>query len=149
MVPHNLDPELEAASEALRDFYLRSHRLVDRRMSGEGVSFARAKVLMLIAREGAMRSTDVASFFGYAPRTVTEAIDGLERDGLVRREPDPADRRAKRIVLTPAGEAAAIAAGALRIAFINDVFSALSAEECETLVGLLGKLNARLGELGG
>jgi DNA-binding MarR family transcriptional regulator len=149
MVPHILDPQKEQATEALRDFYLRSHRLIDRRMAAEGVSFARAKVLMLIAREGPMRSTDVATFFGYAPRTVTEAIDGLERDGLVRRDPDPEDRRAKRIVLTPPGEAAAKAAGISRIHFVNDVFSALSAEECETLVGLLDKLNARLGELGG
>jgi DNA-binding MarR family transcriptional regulator len=102
----------ERAADALRDFYLRSHRVVDRIMTARGASFARAKMLAHIAREGALRSADLAVALDYAPRTVTEAIDGLERDGLARREPDPEDRRAKRISLTPAGIAAAEAAGA-------------------------------------
>lgn len=145
--PHILDPHREQASNALRDLYLRSHRLIDRQMSAEGVSFARAKVLMMIAREGSLRSVDLASFFGYAPRTVTEAIDGLEREGFVRRDPDPNDRRAKRISLTPSGEAAARVAEARRIRFVDAVFGALSQDECAALVGLIGKLNTRLGEL--
>lgn len=37
------------------------------------------------------------------PRTVTGLIDNLERDGLVRRVPDPTDRRSVRAQLTRAG----------------------------------------------
>jgi len=137
----------EQVADALRDFYLRSHRVVDRIMTARGASFARAKMLAHIAREGALRSADLALALDYAPRTVTEAIDGLERDGLVRREPDPEDRRAKRILLTPAGRAAAEAADSSRHLFLDTIFGALSADECEEMVRLVGKLNDRLASL--
>jgi len=137
----------ERAADALRDFYLRSHRAVDRIMTAQGASFARAKLLAHIAREGPLRSADLALAMDYAPRTVTEAIDGLERDGLARREPDPEDRRAKRISLTPAGTAAAKAAGASRQHFIETIFSALTSKEREEIVRLVGKLNDRLASL--
>jgi DNA-binding MarR family transcriptional regulator len=141
--------DFDRAGEALRDFYQRSHRLIDRIMTARGASFARARILTQIARAGSLRSIDLAASFGYAPRTVTEAIDGLERDGLVRREPDPEDRRAKRISLTPAGEAAVETAEAARLQYMEDVFSTLTDDECEELVRVIGKLNARLVKLGG
>ena len=150
MAPDDLDlSERERAMEALRDFYLRSHRLIDRIMTAQGASFARAKLLMHIARIGPQRSIDLAESFGYAPRTVTETIDGLERDGLVQRSPDPGDRRAKRISLTEAGRAAAAATGQSRMNYIGDVFGALSTTECAEIVRLVGKLNTRLAALGG
>lgn len=150
MVPHNKSAsDYDRAAEALRDFYLRSHRVIDRIMSAKGASFARAKMLMHIARQGAVRSIDLASLLGYAPRTITEAIDGLERDGLVRRDPDPDDRRAKRISLTPAGIEAVEGAEASRLSYVEEVFSALSANEREEIIRLVGKLNDRLAELGG
>jgi DNA-binding MarR family transcriptional regulator len=37
------------------------------------------------------------------PRTVTGLVDKLERDGLVRRVPDPSDRRSVRAHMTRAG----------------------------------------------
>jgi len=144
-----LDPDREKASEALRDFYLRSHRLIDRMMTAQGASFARSRLLMHIAREGPLRSIDLAASFGYAPRTVTEAIDGLERDGLVRRDPDPGDRRAKRISLTPTGTASAKAANGVKMRYVEDIFGALDSDECDALVDLVGKLNARLSARGG
>jgi DNA-binding MarR family transcriptional regulator len=91
----------------------------------------------------------VASYFGYAPRTVTEAIDGLERDGLVRRDPDPVDRRAKRISLTKAGLIAVGSAEAARREFVDGVFGVLDTEERAQMVRLIGRLNDRLAELGG
>ncbi|WBO22856.1 MarR family winged helix-turn-helix transcriptional regulator [Sphingomonas abietis] len=150
MVPQDisLDGRTRVA-ETLRDYYLRSHRLIDRIMTAQGASFSRAKMLMHIAREGPSRSIDLASSFGFAPRTVTEAIDGLERDGLVRRDPDPDDRRAKRITLTAEGMVVVKAAEAARLEYIDSVFGALSAEECEQIVGLVNKLNDRMAELGG
>ncbi len=141
--------DYDRAGDALRDFYQRSHRLIDRIMTAQGASYARARVLTQISRAGWARSIDLAASFGHAPRTITEAIDGLERDGLVRRDPDPEDRRAKRISLTPAGEAAVKIAEASRSEYIKKVFGVLGADECEEIVRVVGKLNARLAELGG
>ncbi|MBA2932617.1 MarR family transcriptional regulator [Sphingomonas sp. CGMCC 1.13654] len=141
--------DYDRAGDAMRDFYQRSHRLIDRIMTAQGASFARARILKLVSLSGSLRSIDLASSFGYAPRTVTEAIDALERDGLVRRDPDPEDRRAKRISLTPAGEKAVEAAEGSRLEYMQSVFGVLSAEECDEIVRVVGKLNARLLELGG
>ncbi len=141
--------DYEDVGEALRDFYQRSHRLIDRIMSARGASFARARILMQIGRAGSLRSIDLAAAFGFAPRTVTEAIDGLERDGLVRRDPDPDDRRAKRISLTLAGKAAVEAAEISRLEYLKSVFGILSNDEREVLVHVVAKLNDRLSELGG
>jgi DNA-binding MarR family transcriptional regulator len=39
----------------------------------------------------------------YHPATMTYTIDGLEKRGLITRQPDPGDRRAVLAVITPAG----------------------------------------------
>jgi MarR family transcriptional regulator, organic hydroperoxide resistance regulator len=51
----------------------------------------------ITARELATRMT-------CEPSNATFVLDRLERQGLVERRPHPTDRRAKQIVLTPAGE---------------------------------------------
>jgi DNA-binding MarR family transcriptional regulator len=131
-------------SEALRDFYMASHRALDRLMKAQGASLARTKLLGLIARQPGIRSADIAEAFGQAPRTITEALDGLERDGLIRREPDPQDRRAKRLLTTPAGDAAIEASEPSRRAFIDQVFGVLDEEERNQFEALMRKLNAHL-----
>lgn len=148
MVPHNLDdPSFGAVGEAMRDFYLRSHRLLDRTMSAQGASFARARILAHVSHQQPVRSADLAAWFGFAPRTVTEAIDNLEREGFVQRQNDPRDRRAKLIVLTEAGRLVVSAAESAKREFAASVFGALDEAERETIVALIGKLNQRLGDL--
>jgi len=139
--------DLNEIADELRNFYLRAHRAIDRAMKMEGVSLARAKLLKFIANEGAARSADIGTTFGFSPRTVTEAIDALERDGLVQRTPDPSDRRAKRLSITPAGEAALAASEPVRQKFLTEVFGILSDEERQALSRALHKMNDRLEQI--
>ncbi|HET8613316.1 MAG TPA: MarR family transcriptional regulator [Sphingomonas sp.] len=138
-------PDTLSLAEALRDFYIRIHRDLDRRMAAGGVSLARTKLLAFIRCRGDARSADIVAAFGHAPRTVTEAIDGLERDGLVRREPHPADRRAKRILITEAGEAAIAASEPIYHELVERVFGPLSPSEREALAAVMAKLIGNLG----
>ncbi|MCA1323028.1 MarR family winged helix-turn-helix transcriptional regulator [Herbaspirillum seropedicae] len=135
------------AADALRDFYLRSHRTLDKLMAAQGASFARTKIMSFIDRGGKVRSTDLAEAFGFAPRTITEAVDALERDGMVLREPDLNDRRVKQISLTALGEEVLKASEPERTRFGNRLFEALEQDEISELAALLRKLNSRLGEL--
>jgi DNA-binding MarR family transcriptional regulator len=138
---------LEALFADLAKVFLRSHRLLDRRMTAEGASLARTKLLLYLEDQlGEARAADIAEFFGLAPRTVTEALDGLERDGMVRREPDPQDRRVKRLSITQAGVAAAAATEPLRVALVEQIFGVLSEDERGQLKQLLTKLTAAIGE---
>jgi DNA-binding MarR family transcriptional regulator len=49
------------------------------------------------------RLSDLARGANMTPQAMGELVDELEDLGYVRREPDPTDRRAKRIMLTPLG----------------------------------------------
>lgn len=66
------------------------------------VSPQRAKALVRLAA-GAMRAGELAQQCLLTRPAATELIETLEREGLVRREDDPADRRAVRVSLTAAG----------------------------------------------
>ena len=61
-------------------------------------------VLNCLTDEGIMSQTDLAGHVHVEGATITHHIDRLERLGLVRRQADPADRRVRRVELTPAGK---------------------------------------------
>lgn len=135
----------EALFADLARVFLRSHRLLDRRMTAEGASLARTKLLLYLeGQEGEARAADIAEFFGLAPRTVTEALDALERDGMVRREPDPRDRRVKRLSITEAGMAATAATEPVRLALVEQIFGVLDQGERKRLGAILTKLAAAI-----
>jgi len=136
--------DLEPLASCFGKMFLRMHRLLDRRMAECGASLARTKFLIYLQKEGPSRATDMADLLGLAPRTVTEGLDGLERDGLVRRDPDPDDRRAKRVSLTPEGRKAIAATEPLRIRLVERIFGTLDAEDLAHLDRILGRLSEAL-----
>ena len=62
----------------------------------------RARILYSL-KAGACRAGFIANQARISPSSVTEVVEDLERDGLVRREDDPEDRRAVRVALTAEG----------------------------------------------
>lgn len=76
--------------------------------------------------------------------TMTSLLDTLERRGLIRRVPHPSDRRMLLIDITD--EARRIVDRMLpRVhGASRDAFAVLSDTECETLVGLLERVQAQL-----
>lgn len=121
--------------------YMRVHRRIDAAMAAEGASLARTKMLLIIEKRGGeARAADLATFLGQAPRTVTEALDGLERDGLIARTADPADRRVKRLTITEEGRRAIAATEPLRLRLTGELFASLEPAECQALGATLEKL---------
>jgi DNA-binding MarR family transcriptional regulator len=138
--------QLDTLSSGFGKLFLRMHRLLDRRMAQNGASLSRTKLLMMAEKEGPTRAIDMAEMYGLAPRTVTEALDGLERDGLVRREPDAVDRRVKRVIITREGRRAIEATEPLRVEMIDRIFGRLSPEERSQLRHIVDKLTAAVEE---
>lgn len=134
--------DLEQLSSRYGRLYLALMRLLDRRLAEQGVSLARTKLLIYLHKHGPKRAADIAAFFSQAPRTVTEAIDGLERAGLVLREADANDRRSKPIALTDAGRQAVSATEPLRLRLVERVFGVLDESEAAGLDAVLAKLAA-------
>ena len=151
-VPHDLEPETDGAAEtsavALSDLYIAHHhrlkRVVDEAMQGAGLSMARAKLLDRLMTQGPVRQQALAESFGFAPRSITDMVDGLERDGLAERLDDPGDRRAKLVRITAAGERALKAALRVRNELIQHIFGVLSPPDRAELARLLMTLDASL-----
>lgn len=72
--------------------------------------------------------------------TMTNRIDRLAGRGLVERLPDPHDRRGVRVKLAPAGRKLVRAALADLVEMEVTILDSLSADERETVTGLLRRL---------
>ena len=74
------------------------------RLSSSGLPFqlSGSRIRLLLAVWGAetIRMNELAGKLGVKARTITEQVDALERDGLIRRIADPNDRRATLLQLT-------------------------------------------------
>ncbi|MFG1754037.1 MarR family winged helix-turn-helix transcriptional regulator [Streptosporangium sandarakinum] len=100
------DPLTFEAAAAVRT----AHRAVERMRShgseGRGLSAGALDVLIrLDGEERGLSIGELARAAGVSSRNVTGLVDTLERDGLVRRVPDEADRRSVLAEITPAGRA--------------------------------------------
>ena len=78
--------------------------------------------------------------------TMTNRIDRLVAKGLVRREPDPRDRRGIQVSLTPAGLSAVDDAMTHLLAHEHELLGALNTAERHDLAALLRTLTAPLDE---
>ena len=72
---------------------------------GHGLSESRLRVLTRLCHRPSRQLPlgALAEGMDVTPRTMTDIIDVLERDGLVKRVPDPGDRRSVQAVITEAG----------------------------------------------
>lgn len=93
--------EIERALDAARRYtgaVVFYHDLVAEML---GVSTSDLKALDFIQRFGPRRASELMGETGLASGSVTALIDRLELKGLVRRTPDPLDRRAVVVGVTP------------------------------------------------
>ena len=93
------------AMTALRITARLSRQLMDRWAEKHGLSEGRLHVLFTLASapDHRLQLHELADQLDVTPRNITGLIDHLERDGLVERVDDPADRRLTYAQLTVAG----------------------------------------------
>ena len=88
----------------------------------------------------AMRPTDIYRQSLITSGAATNRIDRVSKLGLVRRVPDPSDRRGIIVELTPTGKTLADRAIDLQFAMLDERLSALTRSERAQLSALLSKL---------
>ncbi|HEY3318078.1 MAG TPA: MarR family transcriptional regulator [Coriobacteriia bacterium] len=100
-------------------------------------------LLALLGQEG-MTQRELGEMLQIDRTTVSVICDSLERHGWAERRPDPSDRRAKRVFLTPLGRETIARAQPIvwdAYAIVSDV---LSAEDIAVVVPKLERLKAAL-----
>jgi DNA-binding MarR family transcriptional regulator len=115
-----------------------------------GLTFARYEVLMLLlfSRTGALPLNKVGSRLQVHPTSVTNAVDRLEEQRLIKRVPHPTDGRTTLAEITDAGR---LLAEKATTAVNADVFSApgLDADGVSALVEVLQQLRRDAGDFAG
>ena len=97
-------------------------------------------VLLSLWDEDDLRSSALGRRAGLEPSSMTGLLDRMERDGLIRRDADPEDRRAQRIRLTPTGREIEPVVREVVDQMMTKVTGGLTDEELDVTKGALRKL---------
>lgn len=120
---------------------------IDATLKPFSLSFARYEMLRLLGftRKGRMPMASATARLQVHPTSVTNTVERLVRDGLVMREPHPADGRAAMLELTPAGrELVERATNALNTEVFAD--PGLSDDDTVELVRILARFRKDAGD---
>lgn len=113
-------------------------------LASVGLTPARAHLVWVLAAAGPTTQVALARALDVTPRNVTGLVDGLVRDGLVTREPDPQDRRATRVTLTETGSRVAEGLVTGRAELADRLFEGLGEARVQALGDDLALLADRL-----
>lgn len=119
-------------------------QIAERRFAAEQVSFMQWMVLANLARFEHLTATALAAETCHDMGALTRVVDGLEQEGLVRRERSQHDRRVVEITLTPAGLRHLQSGKRIVVELLNSLVAPFSRRELETLIELMQRLMARL-----
>lgn len=122
--------------------------LAEEMASETDVSLEWYSILLMLTQAdgGAMRPSELADGIGLSRSATTRLVDRLERDGLVKRETCPTDRRGSFVSLTVRGEELFTRAGRVHLRGIDQhVGSHLTAQEMADLRRILAKLADSVG----
>jgi DNA-binding MarR family transcriptional regulator len=120
-------------------------RVVDAHLAEHNISQGRFMVLMLLLDKmtncpHTRTPAELADLSHVTRATMTGLIDTLERDGLVKREPDQHDRRMMSVTLTPKGAALLQTILPPHFKRMAALMEPLDEAERKTFVGLLKKI---------
>jgi MarR family transcriptional regulator, transcriptional regulator for hemolysin len=124
-----------ALTTLLRD-YLKQVDTALASLSGGSRGFM---MMSTIAEESCQSQVALAERLGLDRTTVTYLLDGLERDGLLTRTPDPADRRVRHVNLTQLGTKRLLELSREVDEVEVQVLSRLTEEEADHFRAILGK----------
>ena len=126
----------------------RISRLVDRQVSGDGLTRTQLSVLGMTARTGPIGLGELAEAEGVNPTMLSRVIGKLEAMNLLRRMPDPSDGRVVRVEVTEAGHDLHERLRTERAALFGERIADLPTEQAEILRTALPALEALAHQLG-
>jgi len=103
-------------------------RAIERKLRGSGVAVGYLPIFFALGNGGSLSQKTLTELAAVEQPTMAATLSRMERDGLVRRSPDPADGRSSLFALTPEAVAKTDFIRAA-VADINGVAAAALTEE--------------------
>jgi DNA-binding MarR family transcriptional regulator len=101
------------------------------------ITAAQYVILMSLAHGECSSASDLCKGISYDPGAMTRMLDRLEKRGLVRRAPNPEDRRAFQLELTDEGKAVVPKLRVAGMKVLNRMLDGFSAREAKQLESFL------------
>ena len=122
-------------------------RLSENRLKPLGFGVGHLPVLVALRDGLADTQRDLARFARIQQPPMAQMLARMDRDGLIRRTPDPDDGRSSRVALTERGRTRMPDAVAILLRGNRDALSGFTDEEAAQLVTLLARLVTNLDRL--
>jgi MarR family transcriptional regulator, transcriptional regulator for hemolysin len=105
------------------------------------LTLAQCKVLVRLASNEGVSQARLAELAEVEPMTMVRIIDRMEADGLLERRPDPGDRRARRLYLSPKSKPLLEQIWRLADQTRADAFEGIGKTERDTFMSVLERLH--------
>lgn len=119
-------------------------RLADARLKALGVAGGQIPVLVALQDGSEMSQAALVQFARVEQPTMAATLSRMERDGLIRRRPDPDDRRGSLVSLTPEAIERLPRVRAALSGLAREVLEGFDGAEKELLVGLTQRMIANM-----
>lgn len=118
---------------------------VDRRLAPFGLSEARWRILLTLARAAEpLQQKTLAEYVGVQGPTLVRTLDALANEGLLERRADSDDKRARTIHLTAKAEPTLVRIEATLRAVREEIFTDIAAADIDTCIRVFDQLLTNL-----
>lgn len=141
MLPRSLNREF---AFTLNDVARMLRTYADHKAAQFGITRAQWVVLVRLDRSEGLKQSELAEVLDLQPISLTRLLDKLCECGLIERRPDPVDRRAKRLFLTPAARPLLEKLGDLGEELMATALVGVEPNSVERMIGELGVVKENL-----
>lgn len=110
------------------------------RLKEQGFTTIQMRILSVLSVMAGITINELAVFTITEQSTMSRTLDGMEREGLIRRQTRVGDLRVRELYLTEKGREAFRQVWPVMHGSLEQMFSDISHDEYETLIGLLTRV---------
>jgi MarR family transcriptional regulator, organic hydroperoxide resistance regulator len=141
------DPVAAGAFQALGRIFHLHRQAMQRLFAHTETHHGAVFVLRLLARNDGMSQRDLADTLHLSRPRVTSILQGLEREGAVRREADTEDQRVTRVFLTEAGRRQEMEHREAFEKYLETTIGVLSEQDKKDLARILDQVSGHISEM--
>ncbi|MFZ5719121.1 MAG: MarR family transcriptional regulator [Pseudomonadota bacterium] len=139
-----VDPPAELPRQ-LAFVHRRWRARLDERLRQTGLTQSRWQLLLVLSKAGGgLLQRELAERVGIEASTLVRQLDGLQRDGLIIREPVAGDRRAKLVRLEPGAEPVLEKITGVADALRDQILNGVPNDDLATTLSVLRHISERL-----